>query len=100
MINNNNTATFTTFGDFTTEKGHLYGQNLQIVSGFGVDEGAFQGTRETGGHNYAVRLNSNIRQNWIGEFSFGLHKQRSNLIPATSLDIPLITDAFAILRRR
>ncbi|HEX2639308.1 MAG TPA: TonB-dependent receptor, partial [Pyrinomonadaceae bacterium] len=97
VVNNNNTATFSTFGDFTTEKGHLYGQNLQIVNGFGVDEGAFQGTRETGGHNYAARLNSNIRQNWIGEFSFGLHKQRSNLIPATSLDIPLITDAFAIL---
>src|SRR6476469_9972181 len=97
VVNNNNTATFSTFGDFTTEKGHLYGQNLQIVNGFGVDEGAFQGIRESGGHNYSARLNSNIRQNWIGEFSFGLHKQRSNLIPATSLDIPLITDAFAIL---
>jgi hypothetical protein len=97
VINNNNTATFTTFGDFTTEKGHLYGQNLQAVNGFGVDEGAFQGTRETGGHNYAARLNSNISQNWIGEFSFGMHFQRNNLIPATSLDIPLVTDAFAIL---
>jgi outer membrane receptor protein involved in Fe transport len=98
LINNSNTLTFTTFGDFTKEKGHLYAQNLQVVNGFGVDEGAFQGTRETGGHNYAARLNSNITQNWIGEFSFGLHKQRNNVIPATSLDIPLITDAFAILR--
>ena len=98
LINNANTLTFTTFGDFTKEEGHLYAQNLQIVNGFGVDEGAFQGIRETGGHNYAARLNSNIRQNWIGEFSFGLHKQRNNLIPATSLDIPLVTDAFAILR--
>ena len=97
VVNNNNTFNFSTFGDFTTEKGHLYGQNLDVVNGFGVDEGAFQGTRETGGHNYAARLNSNIRQNWIGEFSFGLHFQRNNLIPTTSLDIPLITDAFAIL---
>ena len=98
VVNDNNTLTFTTFGDFTKEKGHLYGQNLQVVNGFGVDEGAFQGTRETGGQNYAGRLNSNIAQNWIGEFSFGLHKQRNNVIPATSLDIPLVTDAFAILR--
>jgi len=97
QVNNNNTFNFSTFGDFTTEDGHLYGQNLLAVNGFGVDEGAFQGKRETGGHNYAARLNSNIRQNWIGEFSFGLHFQRNNLIPATSLDIPLITDAFAIL---
>ena len=36
---------------------------------------------ETGGHNYSARLNSNIRQNWIGEFSFGLHFQRNNVIP-------------------
>ena len=97
QVNNNNTFNFSTFGDFTTEKGHLYGQNLQAVNGFGVDEGAFQGTRETGGHNYSARLNSNISQNWIGEFSFGMHFQRNNLIPATSLDIPLVTDAFAIL---
>ena len=97
VVNNNNTLTFTTFGDFTKEEGHLYGQNLQVVNGFGVDEGAFQGTRETGGHNYAARLNSNITPNWIGEFSFGLHFQRNNVIPATSLESPLVTDAFAIL---
>ncbi len=98
VLNNNNTLTFTTFGDFTKEEGHLYAQNLQVVNGFGVDLGAFQGTRETGGHNYAARLNSNIAQNWIGEFSFGMHFQKNNVIPATSLDIPLVTDAFAILR--
>ena len=98
VVNNNNTLTLTTFGDFTKEEGHLYAQNLQVVNGFGVDLGAFQGTRETGGHNYAARLNSNIAQNWIGEFAFGLHFQRNNVIPATSLDVPLITDAFAILR--
>ncbi len=98
LINNNNTLTFTTFGDFTKEEGHLYAQNLQVVNGFGVDLGAFEGTHETGGHNYAARLNSNISQNWIGEFSFGMHFQQNNVIPATSLDIPLVTDAFAILR--
>jgi outer membrane receptor protein involved in Fe transport len=97
QVNNNNTLNFSTFGDFTKEEGHLYGQNLIGVNGFGVDEGAFQGIRESGGHNYAARLNSNIRQNWIGEFAFGMHFQRNNLIPATSLDIPLVSDSFAIL---
>ena len=33
-----------------------------------LDPNSFPGTRETGGHNYSARLNSNIRQNWIGEF--------------------------------
>lgn len=98
IVNNNNTFTFSTFGDFTSEKGHLYAQNLLIINGFGVDEGAFQGTHDTGGQNYSARLNSNIRQNWIGEFSFGLHKQRNNVIPDTGLDIPNITDSFSILR--
>ena len=98
VINDANTATFSTFGDFTRETGHLYGQNLLVVNGFGVDPAAFQGVHDTGGQNYAARLNSNISRNWLGEFSFGLHKQRNNVIPATSLDIPLQTDAFAILR--
>ncbi|MGH9819918.1 MAG: carboxypeptidase regulatory-like domain-containing protein, partial [Pyrinomonadaceae bacterium] len=97
IVNNNNTFTFSTFGDFTSEKGHLYAQNLLIINGFGTDEGAFQGAKETGGQNYAARLNSNIRQNWIGEFSFGLHKQRNNVIPDTSLDLPNITDSFSVL---
>ena len=92
IVNNNNTFTFSTFGDFTTQKGHLFGG-----SGFGSDENAFQGTQETGGTNYAFRLNSNIKQNWIGEFSFGIHRQRNNIIPASPLTDPLITDNFAIL---
>src|SRR3982751_4175666 len=67
VVNNNNTATFSTFGDFTKEEGFLFGS-----SGFGADPNSFIGTHETGGHNYAARLNSNIRQNWIGEFNFGM----------------------------
>src|SRR5687768_15283613 len=55
VINNNNTATFTTFGDFTKEEGHLYGQNLLVVAGFGANPASFRGIRETGGHNYAGR---------------------------------------------
>ena len=94
VVNNNNTATFSTFGDFTKEKGHLF-----AGSGFGANLASFAGTRETGGHNYAARLNSNIRQNWIGEFSFGLHMQRNNVIPDASQAISRsLTDTFAILR--
>ena len=94
VVNNNNTATFSTFGDFTKEEGHLF-----AGSGFGANEASFQGVRETGGHNYAARLNSNIRQNWIGEFAFGLHFQRNNVIPdSTVASTALITDNFAVLR--
>jgi outer membrane receptor protein involved in Fe transport len=94
VINNNNTATFSTFGDFTKETGHLF-----AGSGFGNNLASFAGTRETGGHNYAARLNSNIRQNWIGEFAFGLHFQQNNVIPDASVaQTALVTDAFAILR--
>ena len=93
VVNNNNTATFSTFGDFTKEEGFLFGS-----SGFGADPNSFTGTRETGGHNYAARLNSNIRQNWIAEFSFGLHFQRNNLIPSSSTaSTELVTDNFAVL---
>jgi outer membrane receptor protein involved in Fe transport len=99
VINNNNTATFSTFGDFTKEEGHLYGQNLLVVAGFGNNPASFQGIRETGGHNYAARLNSNLSQNWIGEFSFGLHFQRNNVIPDPAVaDVALVTDNFAVLR--
>src|SRR5687768_258537 len=94
MINNNNTFTASTFGDFTEEEGHLF-----AGSGFGANLDSFAGLRETGGHNYAFRLNSNLTPNWIGEFSFGLHFQRNNVIPAASVaDVALITDNFAILR--
>lgn len=94
LINNNHTATFSTFGDFTKEEGHLF-----AGSGFGANLDSFAGTRETGGHNYSARLNSNLRQNWIGEFGFGMHFQRNNVIPADSVaDVRLNLDNFAILQ--
>ena len=94
VINNSNTFTASTFGDFTKEEGHLF-----PFTGFGNNLDSFAGTRETGGHNYAFRLNSNLAQNWIAEFSFGLHFQRNNTIPAASMaDRALITDTFAVLR--
>lgn len=94
VVNNNNTLTFSTFGDFTKETGHLF-----AGSGFGNNLASFAGTRETGGSNYTVRLNSNIRQNWIGEFAFGIHKQRNNVFPDPSVaDVALNFDNFAILQ--
>lgn len=94
LVNNNNTLTFSTFGDFTKEEGHLF-----AGSGFGTNPASFQGVRETGGHNYAARLNSNIMQNMIGEFAFGLHFQQNNIIPdAAVADVAAVTDSFAILR--
>ncbi|MDQ6788398.1 MAG: TonB-dependent receptor [Acidobacteriota bacterium] len=93
LINNNNTFTFSTFGDYTTQKGFLFGN-----SGFGANTDSFRGTIQTGGSNYAFRLNSAINQNNIGEFSFGLHRQRNNTIPASSVaNKALISDNFAIL---
>ena len=94
LVNNANTVTFSTFGDFTKEEGHLF-----AGSGFGANPASFQGTRETGGHNYSARLNSNIMQNMIGEFAFGLHFQQNNIIPDASVsDVALVTDSFAVLR--
>jgi len=93
-INNNNTFTASTFGDFTKEEGHLF-----AGSGFGARPESFLGTRETGGTNYAFRLNSNLKPNWIGEFSMGIHRQRNNVIPdAAVASTALVTDTFAILR--
>jgi len=92
-INQNNVFTFSTFGDFTKQEGFLGG------SGFGAAAdiaNIFNGTRETGGHNYAFRLNSTIRPTMIGEFSVGLHFQRNNTIPL-STGTSLITDNFAVL---
>lgn len=92
-INQNHTFTFSTFGDFTKQEGFLFGG-----SGFGADTATFQGIAETGGSNYAFRLNSTFNPRWIGEFAFGLHLQRANVIPQASvLQTPLITDSFAIL---
>ncbi|HEX8369688.1 MAG TPA: TonB-dependent receptor [Pyrinomonadaceae bacterium] len=93
-INDTNTFNFSTFGDFTKEEGHLF-----AGSGFGNNLNSFEGLRETGGSNYAFRLNSTFNQNFIGEFSFGMHFQRNNVIPGGDvLDVPLVTDNFAILR--
>jgi outer membrane receptor protein involved in Fe transport len=96
-LNNKNVFTASTFADFTKVEGFLATGALTNVSGFGSDIDAFLGTQETGGHNYSFRLNSNLSQNWIGEFNFGLHFQRANTIPLAT-DAPLITDNFAILR--
>ncbi len=96
-LNGKNTLTGSTFGDFTKVKGFLATGALTNASGFGSDINAFQGTQETGGHNYAVRLNSTIKNNFIAEFSGGLHFQRANTIPA-AIDRPLIADNFAVLR--
>lgn len=93
-INDRNTFNFSTFGDFTKEEGHLF-----PFTGFGENTNSFQGVRETGGSNYAFRLNSTFNQNFIGEFSFGMHFQRNNVIPGGDvIDVPLVTDNFAVLR--
>jgi outer membrane receptor protein involved in Fe transport len=93
QLNQNNTFNFSTFGDFTKQEGFLFGN-----SGFGADPNAFRGEIQTGGSNYAVRLNSTINPNWIGEFSAGLHFQRANTLPDASVaNTQLITDNFAVL---
>lgn len=90
-LNQNHTFTFSTFGDYTKQEGHLFG-----FSGFGANLASFRGETQTGGSNYAFRLNSTFSPNFIGEFSAGLHFQRANTIP--ELDETLITDRFAVLR--
>ncbi|HJQ31557.1 MAG TPA: TonB-dependent receptor [Pyrinomonadaceae bacterium] len=87
----NHTLTFSTFGDYTKQEGHLFG-----LSGFGADPNSFRGTIETGGSNYALRLNSTFSPNFIGEFSGGLHFQRANTLPESNET--LVTDRFAVLR--
>jgi len=96
-LNPKNTFTASTFGDFTKIDGFLAVAALNNVNGFGNDITAFEGRQETGGHNYAFRLNSTITPNFIGEFSGGLHFQRANVIPR-AIDRPLITDNFAVLK--
>jgi len=90
-INQSHTFTFSTFGDYTKQEGHLFG-----FSGFGANPASFRGETQTGGSNYAFRLNSTFSPNFIGEFSAGLHFQRANTLP--ELDETLITDRFAVLR--
>src|SRR5215813_10390417 len=98
-INNKNTLTGSTFGDFTKIEGFLATLALTNISGFGSDPNAFLGTQETGGHNYVGRLNSTIRNNFIGEFSGALHFQRNNIIPVgASLPVANVLDTFAVLR--
>ena len=87
----NHTLTFSTFGDFTKQEGHLFG-----LSGFGADPRSFRGTVETGGSNYAARLNSTFTPTFIGEFSGGLHFQRANVLPEANET--LVIDRFAVLR--
>ena len=78
-VNSKNTLTLSTFGDFTKIEGFQIAQNGSTAgssNGFGADPNSFLGTTKLGGHNYAARLNSTIRPNFIGEFTFGLHYQR------------------------
>src|SRR5262249_22334089 len=96
-ITGKHTLTSSTFGDFTKIDGFLATAALNNVNGFGSDITAFEGKQETGGHNYAVRLNSTIRSNFIAEISGGLHFQRANTIPR-SIDQHLVTDNFAVLK--
>jgi outer membrane receptor protein involved in Fe transport len=89
--NQNHVLNFSTFGDFTKQEGFLFGN-----SGFGADVSSFRGETQTGGHNYAARLNSTFTPNFIGEFSGGLHFQRANTIPEASVaGTELVTDTFA-----
>ncbi len=92
--------TFSTFGDFTKQEGFLFRINARVPdNGFGSDPNQFRGTIETGGQNYAARLNSTWSPTFIGEYSFGLHLQRANTIPdAAVAGQSLIQDNFAIIR--
>ena len=99
QLSQNHVFNFSTFGDFTKIEGFLATGALTNVSGFGDNIDSFLGTQETGGHNYAFRLNSTFRPTWVGEFMVGLHYQRANTLPlATGLAAPLITDNFAVLK--
>ncbi len=96
-INPKNTFTASTFGDFTKIDGFLATLALTNVNGFGDDITAFEGRQETGGHNYAFRLNSTITNTFIAEISGGLHFQRANTIPR-AVDASNVLDNFAVLR--
>ncbi|HEY0546110.1 MAG TPA: TonB-dependent receptor [Pyrinomonadaceae bacterium] len=100
QINQNNAVNLSTFGDFTRQSGFLFRINNRLPdSGFGADVNSFRGVIETGGHNYAARLNSTITPTWIGEFLFGLHFQRANTSPGdgnTQGGNRSVTDLFAV----
>ena len=98
-ISPNHTFSASTFADFTTVEGFLATGALTNVSGFGDRVEAFNGKQETGGHNYALRLNSTFNPRFIGEFSGGLHFQRANTLPLPEgLAEALHTDNFAVVR--
>ncbi|HEV2836325.1 MAG TPA: TonB-dependent receptor, partial [Pyrinomonadaceae bacterium] len=91
-VNSANVFTFSTFGDSTKQEGHLF-----PLAGFEANLASSRGVIETGGTNYAFRVNSNITPTWIGEFSLGLHFQRANTLPELANET-LVTDRFAVLR--
>ena len=101
-ISQKHILTVSTFGDFTKQEGFLQTgapADRDARNGFGADPNSFLGRIETGGHNYAVRLNSTFTPNFIGEFSFGAHIQRANTIPDENVaDIAQVTDNFAVVR--
>jgi outer membrane receptor protein involved in Fe transport len=97
--------TFSTFGDFTRITGFRVNISNNVVpnggtlSGFGANPNSFIGEGELGGDNYGIRLNSTFSSSWIGEFAFGVHRQRNNLLPPADLgDVETVTDNFAIVR--
>jgi outer membrane receptor protein involved in Fe transport len=101
-FNQNHTLTFSTFGDFASQKGFLQ-TGLPVDrtdrNGFVADPNSSRGEIQTGGHRYAVRMNSTFSPNFIGEFAFGLHYGRFNMIPDQSVaGVAQVIDNFAILR--
>ena len=100
--NQQDTFTFSTFGDFTKIDGFRVAATGAVgpaLSGFGTDPNSFIGKAQLGGDNYIVRLNSTITPNWISEFAFGIHTQRNELSAPTSLSTTEgVTDNFAVVR--
>lgn len=98
-ISHKHTLTLSTFGDFTKQEGFLFRLNARVPdSGFGNLD-SFRGTIETGGSNYAGRLNSTFTPRMTGEFMVGLHFQRANTIPVSSVaNQSLITDLYSVVK--
>ena len=87
-LNQRNTLTFSTFGDFTKTVGFRVAALAAccgVFAGFGADPNSFSSETQLGGANYTVRLNSTITPRWIGEFALGAHSQRNNIITAASV---------------
>jgi len=98
-VNSKHTLTLSTFGDFTKQEGFLFRVNARVPdSGFGANLDSFRGTIESGGSNYAARLNSNFSPRMTGEFLLGLHFQRANTLPAASVaGQSQITDLYSVV---